>query len=131
MALILDPIVARLPPADTVRRALRDAGLDVVEFAEVEIEPTDASFIRAAEFALESGVDGFVSLGGGSTIDTAKAANLFSTHPGDFMDYVNAPIGAGKAIPGPAAPAHRLPHDVRERAPSAPESPSSTTSRRA
>jgi alcohol dehydrogenase class IV len=104
VAFVVDQIVARLPAADTVRRALREAGLDVAEYPEVEIEPSDASFRRAAAFALESRVDGFVSLGGGSTIDTAKAANLFATHPADFMDYVNAPIGAGKPIPGPLRP---------------------------
>ena len=105
VALILDPVVAHLEPAETLRRALREAGLDAVEYADVEIEPSDASFRRAAEFAREGRFDGYISLGGGSTIDTAKAANLYATHPaGDFMDYVNAPIGGGKPIPGALRP---------------------------
>jgi alcohol dehydrogenase class IV len=37
-------------------------------------------------------------------IDTCKAANLYSTYPADFLAYVNAPIGEGRAVPGPLRP---------------------------
>ena len=58
-------------------------------FTDVRCEPTDASF-RAAIAAASSGAfDGFLAVGGGSTIDTAKAANLYATWPADFIDYVN------------------------------------------
>ncbi len=71
---------------------------------EVRIEPTDGSFRAAAEFAREARVDGYVSVGGGSTIDTAKAANLYATYPAPFERYVNAPLGEGAPVPGPLAP---------------------------
>jgi len=70
----------------------------------VQVEPTDRSFQDAARFAIEGRFDGFVSVGGGSAIDTCKAANLYSTYPADFLAYVNAPIGAGRAVPGAVKP---------------------------
>jgi hydroxyacid-oxoacid transhydrogenase len=87
-----------------VQASLRAAGVDHVVYDEVSIEPTDGSFQDAARFARESGVDGYVSVGGGSVIDTCKAANLYASHAAEFMTYVNAPIGAGQRVPGPVKP---------------------------
>ncbi len=67
------------------------------------------SFLAATTAAKEGGFDAFVAVGGGSTIDTAKAANLYSTHPADFFDYVNAPIGRGLPVPGPLKPLIAVP----------------------
>lgn len=103
--LVTDPVLAALPPVATATEALKAAGLDVVVFDRVRIEPTDASFKDAAAFATEAKVDGFISIGGGSVIDTAKAANLYSTYPpADFLDYVNAPLGRAMPVPGPLKP---------------------------
>jgi alcohol dehydrogenase class IV len=104
VALFSDASVARLEFFDTALQSLRDAGLDVVTYTESSVEPTDESFRAATAFATETKPDGYVSVGGGSVIDTAKAANLYATHPADFADYVNAPIGAGRPVPGPLAP---------------------------
>lgn len=103
-ALFSDATVARLAVFDTAARSLREAGIDVVRYIDARIEPTDESFRDAAAFASEVNPDGYISLGGGSVIDTAKAANLYASHPADFLDYVNAPIGAGRAVPGPLQP---------------------------
>jgi len=104
VALFTDKTLAGLPYVAQVRDALKAAGVDVVIFDEVKVEPTDQSFLAAAKFALEGKFDGYVSVGGGSVIDTCKAANLYATWPADFLDYVNAPIGAGKPVPGPLKP---------------------------
>ena len=104
VAVVTDPRMAQLRPVAVVLESLRAAGIDTVLFDEVEVEPTDESFKAAIEFATDGDFDGFVSVGGGSSIDTAKAANLYSTYPADFLTYVNAPIGQGALVPGPLKP---------------------------
>jgi len=104
VALFTDKYVAASESFASVRASLAAAGIDAVVFDAISIEPTDASFQAAAKFAREADVDGYVSVGGGSVMDTCKAANLYASHPADFMTYVNAPIGAGQKVPGPVKP---------------------------
>jgi alcohol dehydrogenase class IV len=104
VALFSDAGVATLPIFAKARDSLVAAGIDVVAYTDVHVEPTDASFQDGARFAQEVEPDGYVSLGGGSVIDTCKAANLYTTYPADFLTYVNAPIGEGKPVPGPLKP---------------------------
>jgi len=104
VALFTDATLAALPYVGRVRDSLQAAGLDVAVYDRSQVEPTDRSFLAAARFAAEGRFDGYVSVGGGSVIDTAKAANLYATHPADFLAYVNAPIGEGRAVPGPLRP---------------------------
>ncbi|RYZ42171.1 MAG: iron-containing alcohol dehydrogenase [Myxococcaceae bacterium] len=104
VALFCDARVSRLAHFDTVLQSLRAAGLEVAVFTDVRVEPTDQSFLEAVRFATEARPDGYVSLGGGSVIDTCKAANLYATHPADFLAYVNAPVGEGRPVPGPLKP---------------------------
>ncbi|MGD1172372.1 hydroxyacid-oxoacid transhydrogenase [Mycobacterium seoulense] len=104
VALFSDAGVAALSIFAKTRDSLIAAGLDVVTYTDVHVEPTDASFRDAADFARDLDPDGYVSLGGGSVIDTCKAANLYATHPADFLTYVNAPVGVGKPVPGPLKP---------------------------
>jgi len=104
VALMTDRRVAALPATALVETSLRQAGVDVVRYDEVKVEPTDRSFLEAARFAREGRFDAYVSLGGGSVIDTCKAANLYASHPADFLAYVNAPIGEGRPVPGPLKP---------------------------
>jgi hydroxyacid-oxoacid transhydrogenase len=76
----------------------------------VSIEPTDRSWADAIAFAGASPFDAIVAIGGGSTIDTAKAVNLYTTYPPlDFLDYVNAPVGKALAVPGPLKPLMAIP----------------------
>lgn len=94
---------------DITCKALRQEGIDVVLYDQVRIEPTDASFKEAVAFARAGNFDGYVAVGGGSVIDTAKAANLYATYPADFLDYVNPPIGRGLPVPGPLKPLIAIP----------------------
>lgn len=104
VAVFTDARMHALPWFDDVEESLRAAGLQPEVFDDVAIEPTDTSIERAINFARDLKPDVFVSLGGGSVIDTAKLANLVTTHPAPLMDYVNAPLGAGKPVPGPLKP---------------------------
>jgi hydroxyacid-oxoacid transhydrogenase len=104
VALFTDRTVSRLEAVSVVRTSLEAAGLDVGVYDEVHVEPTNVSFLAAAQFARAGRFDGFLSIGGGSVIDTCKAAALYSTYPADFLAYVNAPIGEGRPVPGPLPP---------------------------
>ncbi len=104
VALYTDARVAKLEHVAVAARALRDAGLDVEIYDAVEVEPTDRSFLAGAQFAREGNFDGFVSVGGGSVMDTAKASNLYSTYPADLLTYVNLPVGQAQPVPGPLKP---------------------------
>lgn len=107
--LLTDPFLAELGPVESALTSLEDANVRATVYQRVEVEPTDQSFRDAVRTASEVAPDAFVAVGGGSTIDTAKAANLYSTYPADFLDYVNPPIGKGVPVPGPLKPLFAIP----------------------
>jgi alcohol dehydrogenase class IV len=104
VALFTDPRVSATPHLEAARASLRASGLEPTVYDRVHVEPTDASFLEAAAFARDGRFDGYVSVGGGSVIDTCKAAALYATHPAELLAYVNAPLGEGRAVPGPLPP---------------------------
>jgi hydroxyacid-oxoacid transhydrogenase len=106
---VTDRNLAGAEPVKVTLNALRGEGLDTVLYGEARAEPTDTSMKDAIDFALRGSFDGFVGVGGGSSMDTAKVANLYSTYPADFMSYVNAPIGNGTPVPGPLRPMIGIP----------------------
>jgi hydroxyacid-oxoacid transhydrogenase len=106
---VTDAVMAKLEPVEVVLSSLRAQGIDAVVFDQVRVEPTDASFQEAITFATAGAFDGYVAVGGGSSIDTAKAANLYATYPTDFLAYVNAPIGRAAPVPGPLKPLIAIP----------------------
>ncbi|MCX7419654.1 MAG: iron-containing alcohol dehydrogenase [Planctomycetia bacterium] len=106
---VIDPALRSLPTGAVVQQSLEESQLEFAVFDKVEVEPTDTSFLAAAKFATEGQFDAIVAVGGGSTIDTAKAANLYATYPADFLDYVNPSIGKQKAVPGPLKPLIAIP----------------------
>ena len=107
---LTDPNLAQLAPVATAVESLRKNKITLGLFDRVRVEPTDASFVEAINYAKQGAFDAFVAVGGGSTMDTAKAANLYSTYPvDDFLEYVNAPIGKGRPVPGPLKPLIAVP----------------------
>src|SRR5256886_11978409 len=96
--ILTDPQVNALGIPARIAESLTRNGITSEIFDGVHVEPTDDSMDKAAGYAREQGPwDGFIAVGGGSSIDPAKAVNLLPTDGGSLMDYINKPIGAGQA----------------------------------
>jgi len=96
---LTDPQIAKLRPTLAVIESLQKHGVKFHLFKNVRVEPTDTSFKEAIEFARARNIDSFVAVGGGSVMDTAKAANLYACYPqADFLDFVNSPVGKGRPV---------------------------------
>ena len=106
---VTDPGMTGSEAVSVTMASLKAEGIDTELYDGVHVEPTDVSFKEAIRFAAEGDFDGFVAVGGGSSIDTAKAANLYATYPDDFLTYVNAPVGQGRPVPGPLKPLIAVP----------------------
>jgi hydroxyacid-oxoacid transhydrogenase len=106
---LTDPHVAQCEPVSFALAALERENIDAVLFDQVHVEPTDVSFQEAMKVATDGHFDGYVAVGGGSSMDTAKAANLYATYPASLLAYVNAPIGEGRPVPGPLRPLVAIP----------------------
>ncbi|MBA2376044.1 MAG: iron-containing alcohol dehydrogenase [Actinomycetota bacterium] len=102
--LVSDPNVVASGITPRIRELIEAEGVEVEMWDKSRVEPTSDSFQAAADFAKDGNFDGFVAVGGGSSMDTAKIASLIATHGGEIMDYVNPPIGGGKKPPGPTKP---------------------------
>jgi alcohol dehydrogenase class IV len=104
VALFTDPRVSQTAWFPAVPASLQRAGIDVAIYDEVRIEPDEASFQAAGQFFRAGGFDGVISVGGGSVIDTAKAASLLGRYPAELVRYLGAPLGLGEPVPGPLVP---------------------------
>ncbi|KAJ2726419.1 hypothetical protein GGI07_000557 [Coemansia sp. Benny D115] len=105
-----DPNIAKLAPLRTVVESLQRSGVEHTVFSGVRVEPSDASFQQAIDAARQYRPDAFVAVGGGSTMDTAKAANLYTVYAdAQLLDFVNAPLGKGRAVDRPLLPLVAVP----------------------
>lgn len=105
---VCDRFVTESGLGERLGASLRAAGVEPVVYDNIVGEPNESSVLEAIE-AARQGFDGFVGIGGGSALDTAKLCALFATHGGELLDYVNAPIGNGEPVPGPLLPLVALP----------------------
>ncbi|MET0930941.1 MAG: hydroxyacid-oxoacid transhydrogenase [Aeromicrobium sp.] len=107
---VTDAGVAATGAPDEIAEVLRAASIEAVVFEGSRVEPTDASLEEAIAFAqVEGPFDAIVAVGGGSSIDTAKAVNLLTTNDGELMDYINAPVGRARAPKNPLLPLVAVP----------------------
>lgn len=106
---VTDPGVAAAGIVERVTPSLERAGIAYDVFDRVRIEPTLESMEEAVEAARDGSFDGFIGVGGGSALDTAKVADLVASYPAPILDYVNSPIGGGRRPPGPLLPLLAIP----------------------
>src|SRR5215218_8291902 len=107
---VTDPGVAATGSPQRIADEMACFGIEAQVFDGTHVEPTDESLEQAITFARESGPwDAFVAVGGGSSIDTVKAIDLLVTNPGELMDYINKPVGGGRAPENPLKPLVAVP----------------------
>ena len=107
--IVTDRHIGELGLPDKIRLLLEEEGIKADVYDGVEIEPTDRSMEEAAEYARQRELDGLIAVGGGSALDTCKAVNLLTTYPAPLLDYINQPVGKGRAVPGPLKPLIAVP----------------------
>ena len=76
---------------DKVLKPIEDAGIEIVVFDEVQLNPPDWSAEAAGKVGLEAEIDGIVAIGGGSSLDTAKAAKMLQSNPLPLRQYLGLP----------------------------------------
>jgi alcohol dehydrogenase class IV len=91
--LVTDPGIVAAGHSERVQRFLEKAGLRVTVFDQSEENPTTRCVDACLQIAKNSGIDAFVAVGGGSSLDTAKGCNFLLTNGGRMQDY----WGTGKA----------------------------------
>ena len=104
IALFTDSQLEQGEYVSTVCESLKAANISYQIFSDIRIEPDDPTIEDAARFVSQGDFDGVVSVGGGSVMDTAKAAMVYALYPASFTDYFGPPVGAGIPIPGPVLP---------------------------
>lgn len=107
--LVTDPGVVRAGISGRIQELIEAEGIEVEVYDKAHVEPTADSLQEAADFAVDGEFDGFVAVGGGTSIDTAKVSDLISTHPAEILDYVNPPVGGGRKPPAPLKPLLAVP----------------------
>jgi len=110
VCVMTDPNLAKLAPVQATLESLHKHQVTFDLYDRVRVEPNNESFEDAIRFARSQPFDAFLAVGGGSVMDTAKAANLYLCNPeADFLDFVNPPIGLGKPVRSPLKPLIAVP----------------------
>ena len=107
--IVSDPGVVQAGITGKIREIIEAVDIECEVFDGVHVEPTLESLQEATNFAMEGAFDGFVGVGGGSSLDTAKVANLVATHPAPVIEYIYPPVGSGRKPPSPLKPLLAIP----------------------
>ncbi|CCG81770.1 putative Fe-containing alcohol dehydrogenase [Taphrina deformans PYCC 5710] len=99
VAVFTDANVKNLLPFKNAIDGLKAAGVNYHVYDKTRVEPKESKLHEAIQFARDCKADAFLAVGGGSVMDTAKIANLYTVYDkADFLDFVNAPLGKGLPV---------------------------------
>ena len=85
--LVTDPGIYNAGVVDPVIKNLKEEGIEVVLFNKVEPNPPVRLVAEGSSLYEKEGCNGLVAVGGGSSMDTAKAIGVEATHQGSVLDY--------------------------------------------
>jgi alcohol dehydrogenase class IV len=102
--LVSDPGVAGAGLVERIAERIRAAGIAVSVYAETEQNPTTTNLDEIVALYRRDGCDGLVGLGGGSSMDAAKAASALLENGGSIWDYRGKDL-----VPRPGPPVVCLP----------------------
>ncbi len=91
--------VVRSGLLDRVKKSLEEAGIPYAELGGVQPNPVDSKVYEGIEIAKKEGIDSVLAIGGGSSIDTAKAIAAAIPYDGDFWDFFCGKAKVTKALP--------------------------------
>ena len=97
--IMTDPGVAALPIWQEMQQAMKEIDFGFELFEQVKPNPTDVTMEQAADALKATDCDCVIGFGGGSAIDTAKAAALLATNPGSLRDYYGMNKVQNKCLP--------------------------------
>lgn len=103
--LVTDKILAGLGFVDKAKAGVADSDVEIAAVYDGVMPNSEVSQVTAAaELAREHGCDGVIGLGGGSSMDTAKAVAIMLTFPGDLLEFEGAQMLTGRLVPHAAIP---------------------------
>lgn len=104
VAFVTDAMILKLGLAAAALAGFKKAGLDVWVFSEVQPDPPEAMILAAVEQARDEGVDGVVSVGGGSSLDTAKLISVLLNTDQPIAEMYGVNLVRGERLPLILAP---------------------------
>ncbi|MDC0534886.1 iron-containing alcohol dehydrogenase [Francisellaceae bacterium] len=85
--IVTDPVLAKLPIVSDIVSHLKENGLNVEVFADIAKNPVESDVTRGVEKYHQSNCDAIIGVGGGASMDVARAIVLMANHPGSVFDY--------------------------------------------
>ena len=104
VAFVTDEMILKLGLADEALDGIRSAGMDVWTFSAVQPDPAEAMILGAVEEARQEGVDCVASVGGGSSLDTAKLIALLLNTDQPLSGMYGVNLARGERLPLVLAP---------------------------